>query len=71
VGKQRTDETSTDMEHRELPQALVKLSAEQLERAPRLTKAQITEAIEAGQRDRAAAEAAPSPAPIAPKILYR
>jgi hypothetical protein len=70
VGTKRTDNASTEMK-RELPQALVRLSPEQLEKTPRLTNAQIAEAIEAGQRDRAAAEAAPSPAPITPKILYR
>lgn len=71
MASQKRNDLSVNTNRRDLPSALVKLSPEQLEKAPRLTEAEIAAAIKAGQRDRATAEAAPAAAPITPKILYR
>ncbi len=59
------------MKHPEMPQILLPMSPEDLEKLPRLTQEAIRKAIEEGERDRRAAEAAPSSAPIAPRMLYR
>jgi hypothetical protein len=59
------------MKHTDTPQILLPMSPEDLEKLPRLTDEAIRKAIEAGERDRRAAESAPSSAPITPRMLYR
>jgi hypothetical protein len=59
------------MKHSEMPQILLPMSAEDLDKLPRLTAEAIKKAIEDGERDRQAAESAPSSVPITPRMLYR